>query len=73
MYLGRICETGSVEALFEPPYHPSTEALLSAVPIPDPALEGSDIRLTGAVPSALDTPAGCRFYTRCARKIGPIC
>ena len=73
MYLGRICETGSVEALFEPPYHPCTEALLSAVPIPDPALEGSEIRLTGAVPSALDPPAGCRFHTRCPRKIGPIC
>jgi len=73
MYLGKICETGPVEALFEPPYHPYTEALLSAVPIPDPALTGTGIRLTGAVPSALDPPTGCRFHTRCPRKIGPIC
>ena len=73
MYLGQICETGPVEALFEPPYHPYTEALLSAVPIPDPALTGTGIRLTGAVPSALDPPTGCRFHTRCPRKIGPIC
>ena len=73
MYLGQICETGPVEALFEPPYHPYTEALLSAVPIPDPALEGTSIRLEGPVPSALDPPTGCRFHTRCPRKIGPIC
>ena len=73
MYLGQICETGPVEAMFEPPYHPYTEALLSAVPIPDPTLERNDIRLTGTVPSALDPPTGCRFHTRCPRKLGPIC
>ena len=73
MYLGQICETGPVEALFEPPYHPYTEALLSAVPIPDPTLKRNEIRLMGTVPSALDPPTGCRFHTRCPRKIGPIC
>ena len=73
MYLGKVCETGSTEALFEPPYHPYTEALLSAVPIPDPTVERTNIRLSGTVPSALDPPEGCRFHTRCPRKIGSIC
>ena len=73
MYLGQFCEVGPTEALFAPPYHPYTEALLSAVPIPDTSVERTSIRLSGAVPSALDPPSGCRFHTRCPRKIGPIC
>jgi len=73
MYLGQFCEIGTTEDLFAPPYHPYTEALLSAVPIPDPSVERTTIRLSGAVPSALDPPTGCRFHTRCPRKIGPIC
>jgi len=73
MYLGQICEYGPAEAIYAPPYHPYTEALLSAVPIPDPTAEQKHIRLSGTVPSALNPPSGCRFHTRCPRKVGAIC
>ncbi len=73
MYLGQFCELGPTDALFSPPYHPYTEALLSAVPIPDPTVERARIRLAGPVPSAIDPPSGCRFHTRCPRKIGAVC
>ena len=74
MYLGRVCEFGPVEQIFQPPYHPYTEALLSAVPVPDPMAEQAVIRLEGAVPSVLNPPAGCRFHTRCPRKAaGVLC
>ncbi|TET84464.1 MAG: ABC transporter ATP-binding protein [Anaerolineales bacterium] len=73
MYLGKLCEVGSAEAIYAPPYHPYTEALLSAVPIPDPRAEQKRIRLKGTVPSALKPPSGCRFHTRCPRKIDKIC
>jgi peptide/nickel transport system ATP-binding protein len=73
MYLGKMAEVGPTEALFEPPYHPYTEALLSAVPVPDPSVEQVRIRLEGSVPSALNPPTGCRFHTRCPRKLGEIC
>jgi peptide/nickel transport system ATP-binding protein len=73
MYLGKVCESGSCEEIFEPPYHPYTEALLSAVPVPDPTVERSRIHLEGSVPSALKPPQGCRFHTRCPRKVGAIC
>jgi peptide/nickel transport system ATP-binding protein len=68
MYLGQIVEVGPAEAIYDPPYHPYTEALLSAVPIPDPDAKQKDIRLSGNVPSALNPPAGCRFHTRCPRR-----
>ncbi|MFW0968382.1 MAG: oligopeptide/dipeptide ABC transporter ATP-binding protein, partial [Thermacetogeniaceae bacterium] len=73
MYLGRICEIGSAEDVFMPPYHPYTEALLSAIPIPDPDVRQERIRLEGSVPSAINLPSGCRFHNRCPRKIGKIC
>ncbi len=69
MYLGRIVELGDVERVFTHPRHPYTRALLSAVPIPDPALERKKTRivLTGDPPSATTTIRGCRFRTRCPR------
>ena len=73
MYLGRIMERGTTAEVFNPPYHPYTEALLSAVPIADPKIEKRHIVLEGAPPSALDPPKGCPFHTRCPRKVGAIC
>jgi peptide/nickel transport system ATP-binding protein len=69
MYLGRIVEIGDVEHVFRQPRHPYTRALLSAVPIPDPALERGKARiiLTGDIPSATKTVGGCRFRTRCPK------
>jgi peptide/nickel transport system ATP-binding protein len=73
MYLGQIMEQGTTAEVFAPPYHPYTEALLSAVPIADPTVEKRTIVLEGPVPSALNPPKGCPFATRCPRKVGPIC
>ena len=73
MYLGKVCEIGPADMFFVPPYHPYTEALLSAIPIPDPRVHQAQIRLEGTPPSALEPPTGCRFHTRCPRKSGSIC
>ena len=73
MYLGSIMEQGATEQVFSPPYHPYTEALLSAVPIADTSVKKKHIILEGALPSVLDPPKGCPFHTRCPRKIGAIC
>ncbi len=73
VYLGRICEIGSAHDVFSPPHHPYTEALLSAIPVPDPDVQTHGLRLEGNVPSAVDIPPGCRFHTRCPWTLGEIC
>jgi peptide/nickel transport system ATP-binding protein len=73
VYLGKLCEFGPTQQVFEPPYHPYTEALLSAIPVPDPTVHKQRINLEGNVPSSIDPPVGCRFHTRCPRKLGAIC
>jgi len=73
MYLGRVMEQGATEAVFGPPYHPYTEALLSAVPVAGPTMEKRRILLEGTPPSLLDPPAGCPFASRCPRRIGAVC
>ena len=73
MYMGKLCEVGTPEQLFSPPYHPYTEALLSAISIPDPEVWQEKIRLEGPVPSPMDPGTGCRFASRCPRKVGAVC
>jgi len=71
MYLGKIVEMGPTEDLIRKPSHPYSEALIAAVPVPDPTSRRIEVTIKGEVPSAINPPPGCRFHTRCpyAKKI----
>jgi peptide/nickel transport system ATP-binding protein len=68
MYLGKMCEVASPDDLYDKPSHPYTGALLSAIPVPDPAVRPDEERILGGeVPSPIHPPTGCRFRTRCPK------
>ena len=69
MYLGRIVELTLVDNLYNHPLHPYTEALLAAIPVPNPKTKRNRVLLEGDLPSPIDLPQGCRFYSRCPKRI----
>ena len=76
MYLGHIVEQGTTDQIFQPPYHPYTEALLAAIPLADTTAKKRKVVLEGEIPSAMSPPPGCPFQTRChlkAKVAGGLC
>lgn len=73
MYLGKIMELSDVDQLVNEPLHPYTQALIGAVPVPDPTSRRVDVQVKGEIPSPVNPPPGCRFHTRCPQYIGDIC
>ncbi len=65
MYLGEVVEMGDIDRIIENPMHPYTQALMAAVPVPDPTSEKTQIKITGEVPTPIEPPSGCRFHPRC--------
>jgi oligopeptide/dipeptide ABC transporter ATP-binding protein len=73
MYLGKIMEMSDADELVKDPLHPYTNALILAVPVPDPTSKRIEVALKGEIPSPINPPSGCRFHTRCPSYIGDIC
>lgn len=73
MYLGKMMELGSVDDVIINPMHPYTQALIAAVPLPDPTSRRIEVVIKGEIPSPINPPSGCRFHTRCPKYIGDIC
>ena len=73
IYLGRLMQVAPADEVFDPPYHPYTEALISAIPLIDPKGQQERIRLEGDTPSPVEIPSGCPFHTRCPRFLGEVC
>jgi len=73
MYMGKIVELGPTDQIIENPRHPYTEALIDAVPVPDPSLDRDRVELQGEVGDAVEVPSGCRFKDRCPEYMGDVC
>jgi peptide/nickel transport system ATP-binding protein len=73
MYLGKLMEVGAAGDMFSPPYHPYTEALISAIPRVKTSPNLEPIMLEGDIPTAKEVPSGCPFYSRCPRSLGDLC
>lgn len=73
MYLGKVMEQGSSDDVIEGALHPYSQALVAAVPVPDPSSRRIEVRVKGEIPSPVNPPSGCRFHTRCPAYIGDIC